>query len=238
MAQTPTNKRSTSSTPVDPKQLPSGKFQEFCQHMKHSWIESRGISRASFMAVTFALSRHCEFETGEKIRVSQAALVDESGCSHNTVRRVVAFLKEVGVLEVVDLQRRQGSPSENYRFRLNHNVKLVLDEKDRGPKGKVSPRTTEPVSTDSQAVSTDTVHVSTDSLGVSTDNNKVNKVLESASVVETPSASPTALSAKASEEKNDDDWDEFVESIRDLDEKKNQPSMDERWQQLVARVER
>ncbi|WP_341998161.1 hypothetical protein MRBLWH7_000118 [Microbacterium sp. LWH7-1.2] len=144
---------------VDHYRLTHAEFQEFIQHVPHAPLKSRGINRASFNSVAYSLSRHGTFKTGEDIRITQAGLVDESGCSHNTVRKVVAFLKEAGVLELVDHQRHQGSPSENYRLRKSSTVKQVLKVKDRG--AKVS---TKNIRTRAQAVSVDTLIEPVDNL--------------------------------------------------------------------------
>lgn len=193
--------------PKDPKQLTNAEFQQFCQHIPHEWLKSRGIARSSFLAVSFMLSRHGKFENGEDVRVSQAALVDESGCSHNTVRKVIAFLKEIKALEFVDHQRRAGRSSENFRFRRSYDVQLVLENKNRGPKPP-STKKKRGVSVDTLTERVDTSTERVDTSTAPVDNNKVYNINRKVSVASAPSPSPLALRAESSEKKNleDDVW--------------------------------
>lgn len=120
-------------TQNDPHALRPWEFQEFVQYFPDAALQKVKIKRGQFVAVAMMLSRHGTFKTGTTIRPSVATLADESGISEPTVRKVLAYLRDIGVLAVTGTHRNPGggTPVTVYQLRRNDKVDHVLRIKDR-----------------------------------------------------------------------------------------------------------
>ena len=121
----------TPKTPVDPSALTAPEFRKFLEYFPDAVLKEYKIPGYAFWGVGMALAQHIDYETGTGSRLSQRAIARISRTGTDTVRRVLEFLKMVGAIEVRDLQRRNGKPSENYNFRKSATVVRVLELADQ-----------------------------------------------------------------------------------------------------------
>lgn len=127
MATLPTQKKT-----LDPAQLNAADFRWFILHYPSAALKRGGIQRPSWVAVGLALSMHCDYKTGTKVRATKKLLHNQTGAHFDTVTKVLEVLKVVGALEFVEWHQSPngGKPSEAFRFRRSPDVQRVLEKRD------------------------------------------------------------------------------------------------------------
>lgn len=93
------NKATPKSTPLDPHALSAPQFRKFVEHFPNVVLRHERIERPTLVVVALALAQFGDYATGERVRPTQSALAEFTGCDRKTVRRVLDLLKRTGALE-------------------------------------------------------------------------------------------------------------------------------------------
>lgn len=212
-----TKKSSTPKT-VDPNQLSHPDFRWFLMYFPDVALEKVGLQRDSIFSVGMALAQFGNYDTGTGIRVSKLALANFSGKSRNTVKRVLDLFKAVGAIEVVDHQKRGGTPSENYRLRKSPFVTKVLEAKDQALR-KQEPMSVSEMSTQNDEWSPDEHSVSRDEHSVVPDEHDKNSQNEKElSVAKAPS--PPIVAQPSARDEAEEEMDEIDLLLAGVEEDK------------------
>lgn len=223
MAHKPTPK---TQKPADPTTLSAPEFRTFLEHFPDAVLKENNIPGYAFWGVGMALAQHIDYETGTGSRLSQRAIARISRINPSTVRKVLAFLKKTGAIEVRDLQRRNGKSSENYNFRRSQAVDEVLALLDQDyvperlknttvlPQVQSQNADCAPGSTDCAPGSTDCAPRGTDCAPGSNDKNIRSKDLKNSSDESSPAhigASPTGAPGAADRDEDPYGLDSLLE---------------------------
>ena len=218
----------TKPTSKDPHALLPLKFQEFVQKFPDAALEKAKIRRAAFVAVSMMLSRHGEFKTGERIRPSVGTLADESGLTKPTVRKVVAYLQQIGVLVKTGEHRNPGggTPVAEYRLYYSPVVATVLEINDRDyVSGKQ--RTTAEVAVENR----EPLSVNQGTTEWKTENhNRDHRKRKESSEAKAPSLSPSSLDPSGRSEEREEENDS-------MDDKLDQAFMEPSFEELLAGID-
>ncbi|MGF2950300.1 hypothetical protein [Microbacterium alcoholitolerans] len=207
----------TQKKPVDPGTLKPFEFQEFVQLFPDAALTKAKIKRSAFVAVSMMLSRHGKFETGLRVRPSVGTLADESGVSKPTVRKVLAYLRDLGAIVKTGEHRNPGggSPVTEYRLYRSPLVSDVLQNVRDRDYGRGKQETTG----EGTGESGEPLSVNQGTTEWKAENhNRNHKRRKESSVEESPSpapvvATPSARDGAAMDQEEDFDVDAFLDGL-------------------------